>query len=857
MITPKRVGKSLFATLLFLGVCAIVTPARTKTTLNVGWRFEKTDVAEAQRPNFNDSSWQRINLPHTWNVDDPWDDKPGYDRGAAWYRRDLPITHRSGKRFFLYFEGANQVTDVYVNGIKTGSHIGGYSAFAFDITSLVRVGRNVVAVRVDNSFNEDIPPLTGDFNFYGGIYRDVWLIETGEVHFDVVDHASPGVTITAPEIEKGRGTVKAHLKISNDDIVTRSLDLVTTVVDPTNRVVARKVSNASLAPNSRSDISVEAVVRSPRLWSPDNPHLYRVRVSLREKGRVLDEIEQPLGFRWFSFDGERGFSLNGAPLKLRGTNRHQDIFGFGNAVPNALHVRDMQIIKNAGFNFVRLAHYPQDPAVLEACDRLGLLVWEETPLVNYITDSNAFADNSRRMVREMVRQHRNHPSIILWGYMNEIFLRYPDKEELYKPTVDLARDLNRIVKEEDPTRATTIAFHGHEVYNKAGLGEVADVVGWNLYLGWYSASVEEFGKFLDDQHRRYPHRPLIVSEYGANGDQRLHSSEPRRFDSTIDYQRFFHESYLQQLDERTYLSGSAIWNQFDFGAEQRGETIPHLNQKGMYTYDRKPKDIHFFYKARLSTDPVVHIAVDDSRRRAGIDGRKHRIDVYSNMTSVELFQGRRSLGKKAVDGTRKTSWEVVLAQGANTFTARGIKEGRVGTDLATIDYTVIDVGSPMIAINAGSNADFTDADGAVWIADQPYETGRWGFLGTDAKRIFSTPPDPNILNTLSDPLFQTQVEGLSEYRVDVPDGLYTVELLFAERRFAESGRRVFDVEINGERVLEKLDIAAIAGRNRAYVKRVGVDARGGISIAFRPLVGEPIVSGIRIQRVNLSRAQRK
>jgi beta-galactosidase len=390
---------------------------RWKTSLNSGWRFFKGDLAGAEKPEFDDSKWQSVSVPHTWNAEDPWDDEPGYHRGPAWYRRELQIAKAlSGKSLFLYFEGANQVADVYINGRKAGGHIGGYSAFSFDITKLVKAGeRNLLAVRVDNTFNEDIPPLTADFNFYGGIYRDVWLIATNDLHFTATDHASSGVRISTPDITKGIGTVAIEGAVVNTSSRPRNIEIVSAVYDSSNRKVAESILKTEARSGgetkfSASDLSVPA----PKLWSPDSPNLYSIKNTIRENGKVIDEVVEPLGFRWFEFNGEKGFSLNGKPLKLRGTNRHQDYAGMGNAVPDRLHIRDMELIKEAGFNFVRLAHYPQDPSILEAADRLGLLIWEETPLVNYITNSTAFTDTSKLMMREMVRQHRNHPSIAMW-----------------------------------------------------------------------------------------------------------------------------------------------------------------------------------------------------------------------------------------------------------------------------------------------------------------------------------------------------------------------------------------------------------------------------------------------------------
>ena len=825
---------------------------RIVRSLNSTWKFSAEDKPEFAGADVLDDRWQRVTLPHTWNVHDTFDDEPGYRRGPSWYRRDLQLgADLVNKRLYLYFEGANQVAEVYVNTNLVGKHIGGYSAFAYDITDHITLTKqNFVAIRVDNSHNIHIPPLSGDFNMYGGIYRDVWLIATSEVHFSVDDMASSGVQISTPDISAAGSKIRIQGTVSNKSSAAANVEVTSRVLDTHGRQIATAVSK--LDPATKSSVNFDhstQFVAKPRLWSPDDPYLYKVQNVIRKNGKVVDTVTQPLGFRWFSIDAQTGFHLNGKPVKLRGTNRHQDYKGLGNALPDRLHVRDLELIKDAGFNFLRLAHYPQDPAVLNAADRLGLMLWEETPLVNYITDSKEFSENSALMVKEMVRQHRNHPSVIMWGYMNEIFLPpSPLPESVYSATVRLARELDGIARAEDPTRLTTIAFHGNDIYNKHGLGEVAQIVGWNLYNGWYGGVFDDFGKFMDEQHKRYPDRPLIISEYGANGDQRLHSANPRRFDSTMEWQRLFHESHLKQINERPFIAGSAIWNQFDFGAEQRGETIPHLNQKGMYTYDRVPKDIHFFYKANFSKQPVLHVALNDRKHAAGAPKAPQKIDVYLNLDEAELFCNGISLGKKRSDGSTKLSWDVVLRDGNNVLVARGNRNGRTVTDTGRINYRGITTSSPEIAVNVGSNADFVDEENFVWLADQPYKIGSWGFVGDRSKFIYSTPPDRNIRGTLNDPLLQTMQEGLSSYKFDVPDGQYEVELLFTETKFETAGKRVFDVKLNGEVVFAKLDLAKEVGWRRIFTKNQRIRAASGINVEFVPHVGEAVLSGIRIKR---------
>ncbi|MEZ5344807.1 MAG: glycoside hydrolase family 2 TIM barrel-domain containing protein [Pyrinomonadaceae bacterium] len=829
--------------------------ARVRYTINDNWEFYPGQKEGAQTPDPDSEDWIRISLPHTSNLADAFDDEPGYRRGESWYRRELVADPSlRNKRLFLFFEGANQTAEVYVNGIEIGRHVGGFSAFAFDVTESISFEKpNLIAVKIDNKLDKDIPPLDQDFTIFGGIYRDVWLIAAEDVHVKITDHASPGIKVTTPEVSESSARVNVSGTIVNSGAKSQQIEVKNTIFDNQNREISVMTSEIRIGGRSEKTFEqISGIIRNPMLWSPDDPNLYRIRTEIISAGKTIDEIENPLGFRWFRFDANEGFFLNDKHLKLRGTNRHQDRKGFGIAVPDEIQVRDLEIIKENGFNFLRLAHYPQDPSVLEAADRLGILIWEEIPIVNLITISEAFSENSKTMLLDMIRQHRNHPSVIMWGYMNEVFLRSPKTAADLTQTLKLAKELEAICKTEDPDRATAIAFdYGErENYYQAGITAITDVVGWNLYFGWYHDTFEDFGKFIDEQHRRLPGKPLMISEYGGNADQRLHSSQPKRFDSTIEWQRMFHESYLKQINERKYLSGSAVWNQFDFSSEFRGETIPHLNQKGLYDYDRRPKDISYFYRSNFSREPVVHIAVRDWKYRSG--SPKHTIDVYTNFPEAELFQNGISLGTKAA-ANNKVSWEVNLSEGKTFFSARAYGGNQnIAADSAEVFYTdtskAFDNSFKEIAVNAGSNADFTDRSETVWTADKRYESGGWGFFGADAKEISTL---RNALGSPDDPLFQTMQEGLSGFRFDVPAGKYEIELRFVEPKFKEAGMRVFDVEINGVMIFKSFDPAKESGFMRALTKKTIVSTKdgGGINIEFSAVKDNPILSGVRIRKI--------
>lgn len=389
--------------------------------------------------------------------------------------------------------------------------MGGYTAFAVEITGRVRIGAgstNVVAVKVDNRHDSNVPPLSADYTFYGGIYRDVWLLATEKVRVTTGDYASSGVYVDTPSVSGSSATVRVRGSVYNGTAVLKQIRVRNTILDHAGIAVATVDSTFGVGAGRKAPFEASKAVANPRLWSPKSPYLYTVRTEVYESGLLVDRVENPLGIRSFSFTKD-GFYLNGERLQLRGTNRHQDYKKpdgdrkeLGNAMPNHLHEEDMRIIKGMGANFVRLAHYPQDPAVLDAADRLGLLVWEEIPIVDYVTPSPEFAQNCRTMLTEMIRQHYNHPSVVTWGYMNEVLFRGPAKTEAYKLWVaDLARDLDALAHTEDRTRATVMACNQNEVYNTSGLADVPDVVGWNVYQGWYGGQLSGLGG--------YPGRPTL------------------------------------------------------------------------------------------------------------------------------------------------------------------------------------------------------------------------------------------------------------------------------------------------------------------------------------------------------------
>ncbi len=805
---------------------------RIKFTINDHWFFSE-----------DSTNWNVVNLPHTWNKDDAYDENVEYRRGAGFYKKNLNINPGwKNKNLFIYFEGANQVADVYINNEYVGQHIGGYTAFVFDVTDYIRFDQeNELIVKVDNSHNPDIPPLNADFTFYGGIYRDVWLVVTNSVHIDILNYASPGIFIDTPEISEDKATVRIGGDIVNEKDEDVNVKIINRILDKDHKEIISLQSDLTIPSNSKKSFEQAEIILNPELWSPENPYLYNVVTEIFEDEGLVDKINNPLGFRWFSYDSQKGFFLNNKSHKLIGTNRHQDRKDYGNALPNSMHHEDVELIKENGFNFLRLAHYPQDPEVLNSTDEKGLIVWEEVPIVNLITLSKEFNANCKNMLIEMIRQHYNHPSILMWGYMNEVMLREPESPPpgYHNQIVKLAEHLEEIVHHEDPYRASVMAISHGEIDNRTGLGNVSDILGMNLYFGWYYQKLETLGEFLDEYHKKHPDRPFMISEYGAGSDERVHSDNPVAYDFSTEFQQIYHEASYKQIEERNYLLGSAVWNQFDFGSSHRHDTKPLINQKGLYYFNRIAKEISYYYKAKLLKEPILHIASDDHKIRNSKD--EEQILIYSNLDSVSLFVNDLLIDTKEIKNCT-VRFFVNLNEGKNFLIAKGEKDNLFVEDR----FEIINKTSLYnVAVNCGARYKFIDED--VWQADQNGKKVTWTYSGGEAARTYH-----KILETNKEPLYQSAIEGIELYKFNVPDGNYNVELCLSEIKTNKVGERIFNIYVNDNPVFTNLDLAKDYGQFIAVNRTINVTAENneGITIRFTSSKGKSIINGIKINLVN-------
>lgn len=889
-----------FLVLFFLADAAFsqaVLPAsnRERIGFNDQWTFSK-----------NEKDWEKVSLPHTWNAKDVMDDEPGYYRGTGWYKRVLKTNPAlKDKKVFLNFDGVNQETEVYVNGKLAGKHVGGYTGFIIPVSPFLKFEgdfKNEVLVKVTNRFNEDIAPLTADFTFFGGIYRNVSLLITDPVHFSAGDHGSGGVYVSTPSVSEEKATVKVKGLLENASATTRKLQLNSVVYDPAGKVVSTQNTEVSLkAGEQRSLIQDLPVVNRPELWSPEHPALYRVVTKLidTKTKAVVDLVSSPLGFRWFKFDAKTGFFLNGKVLKLVGASRHQDYEGLGNAVPEALQVRDVELIKEMGGNFLRVAHYPQDPVILQTCDRLGILASVEIPVVNAITETEAFSENCKQMQVEMIRQNFNHPSVVMWAYMNEVLLRPKfnnDKarqEVYFKSIRELAQSLEDLTRKEDPSRYTMIACHGDfERYHKVGLTTIPMVVGWNLYQGWYGGTLKGFGEFLDKHHKELPEKPMLVTEFGADADPRIRSFSPLRFDKSIEYAIAFNQVYLNDILSRPFVNGAMVWNLADFNSETREETMPHINNKGLLTLGRQPKDTYYLYQAYLLNKPFLKIASSQWKERTGIADSTgqgnipaipvstQNVQIATNLKAVELFLNGKSLGvQQSVDHI--CEWKVPFVDGVNELKtadpANAMLTDQLSLKFNLLPYRFSDVKGDFktFQVLLGAKRYVIDAqEQQLWIPDQAYRKGSWGhisgkpFKAANDRMFYGS--DKNILGSDLDPVYQTQQVDLKQYKLDVPDGDYELSLYFAEllggaekealaynlgskQEKDKEEQRIFNLKVNGALFLENFNIAEEYGYTTAAEKKIRVTATGGkgIQLDFIPVTGKPVLNALKIRKVVL------
>ena len=550
---------------------------RDSMIFNADWRFKLGDEADAQRVDFDDRGWEHVGLPHSFSI--PYFQSARFYVGYGWYRKDfvLPALPR-GRRLSLEFEGAFQEAEVFVNGKAVGRHRGGYTGFPIDITDAVKPGRNLVAVRVNNRWDPTLAPRAGEHVFSGGIYRDVRLVATDAVHV-----AWTGTRLTTPDVSAASSKVAAETEIRNEGAAPVTVSVRTRIEDAQGRFVANLPDKiVKLAPGATAFATQQsAPIMRPRLWSPEAPNLYHAVTSLIVGGQERDRYQTEFGFRWFTWTADKGFFLNGRHRYFRGANVHQDQAGWGDAVTNRAIKRDVQRVKDAGFDFIRGSHYPHDPHFAEETDRIGLLFLSEAPFWGtgsfknawgasaYPTDPSqqaAFDASVLQQLAEMIRINRNHPSIVVWGMDNEVFFSargaMPEVRRLLKEEVALAHQL-------DPTRPASI-----DGAQRGEIDKLGDIAGYNG---------DGAGLFPN------PGIPNLASEYGSTTTDGHNSYAPDwgELEQTPGAKPGVPESW-----RLPWRSGEVIWAGFDHGSIA-GRDFGSL---GIVRYDRLPKKSWYWYR---------------------------------------------------------------------------------------------------------------------------------------------------------------------------------------------------------------------------------------------------------------------
>lgn len=692
--------------------------------LSENWFFLKSDLGgvwEAFRPAEPESPesvpvWEPVTLPHCYNALDVVDPLGNYYQGPAWYKSMIEINNPyPGGRTLLHFQGVGQESEVFIYTTKVGSHVGGYDAWEVDITDAVEAFRHTkmcderfegkipVAVRVDNSRDtERIPSAMSDFNLYGGIYRHLDLVYLPALYMD-----KPAiVTQVDPKTGKGKFTLSSELF---DFASVGSASVSVTLRSPDGKIIKDKTEHVGSNPSVSFNIVFD--VEKPELWSPASPVLYTCDVLLKSDAGEQQYTEK-VGFRYFEFLKQGPFMLNGKRLLLRGTHRHEDHAGVGAAMTDEQITEEMKLIKNMGANFVRLGHYQQSDLVLRLCDELGIIVWEEIPWCRGGLGGQIYQAQAKRMLTNMIKQHRNHPSVIVWGLGNEN--DWPgDFEEFDTLKIQgFMSELNQLSHQLDPARVTSIRRCDF-------CKNIVDVYSPSIWAGWYRGLYTDYKRVSENEMKKTDH--FLHVEWGGDSHAGRHSEHPnfclkliapvmladeRAGDATftggaprVSKDGDWSESYIIELfdwhlkeqEKMPWLTGTAFWTFKDFSTPLRPDNpIPFVNQKGVVGRDLILKESYYVFQSYWSDMPMVHIYGHTWPVRWGEAGELKMVKVFSNCDQAELFMNGVSQGIRKRDSqdfpAAGLRWNVVYKKGNNQIKVVARKGKTILTDEISQEY---------------------------------------------------------------------------------------------------------------------------------------------------------------------------
>lgn len=690
-----------------------------KHTLAAGWEHYRGSLGgvwevwrKDKLANHFNVPWRQVELPHCFNAYDTVDPDVTYYQGQGWYRTKLTLDNPyPGGRTLLHFEGAGQKTTVFVYTEQVGFHNGGYDEFTVDLTEAAQRARQIerykgqvpVAILCDNSRDlQTIPSDISDFNLYGGLYRNVRLIYVPAVSIERVH-------IDVRRVEGGKAIVRVHGRLYNPCQSREPLDISVTISDPSGRKVGEFHISGTPWAGMRELGSLE--IDRPELWSPDRPALYGCAVKLASIHGTTERSER-FGVRDFEFVPKGPFLLNGERLLLRGTHRHDDHAGVGAAMTDEMIRHEFRLIKDMGANFIRLGHYQQSPLVLDLCDELGILVWEEIPWCRGGLGNESYKRQCRDMLAAMIDQHKNHPSVIVWGLGNENDWEGDfddfDKEKIRQ----FMKELHDLAHALDPSRMTGIR-------RCEFCKDIVDVYSPSIWAGWYRGIYPEYEKYsregfenttrflhlewgadsLAGRHVEKPYTGFEEIETGQGADERdgdffLTGGNPR-VSSLGDWSETYFcdlvDWHLKSQEKMDWLTGSAQWVFKDFSTPGRPDSpIPYMNLKGVVERDFTIKEGYYVFQSYWAKKPMVRLYGHSCKVRWGKPGEPKLVRAYSNCPQAELFHNGKSCGVRTRDpqnfpcaGLR---WQVAFTPGVNRLRIVAEKDGVVVEDAIEFEY---------------------------------------------------------------------------------------------------------------------------------------------------------------------------
>lgn len=660
----------------------VAAETRIKTLFSDAWAFHLGEAAGAEGPGFDDSKWRKLDLPHDWSIEQPYDpNMPGGSSvgylpgGVGWYRKSfsLPESDR-GQEIAIDFDGVSMDSQVWINGHLLGKRPNGYVGFRYDLTPYLKYGSepNHIAVRAN------VEP--GGSRWYpgAGIYRNVWLVKMNPIHV-----AHWGTAVTTPEVSKEKASVHLRTEVENKTGADAEVKLTSVVLDPLGKPVATAESTHRITAGAIQEFDQKFVVANPLRWSPDSPDLYRVESTVQAGGKTLDKYTTPLGIRSCEFTADRGFLLNGERVDIKGVCLHHDFGALGTAVSKAALRRQLEILREMGCNAIRTSHNPREPEFYEMCDRMGFLVmnevfdvWEQKKLANDY--HRFFKEWHERDLSDTVRRDRNHPCVILWSIGNEVNEQH--KEDFPGQGGEIAKRLVEICKKHDPSRAVTAACNSPQACEKNGITAALDVYGQNYQLGAYPELKGKKPMIGTENATNFATRDSYSFEVVNDRGLKLVPQNTKNSLECTGYGNFWQtdrtESTLRTLRNSPWVAGQFAWTGFDYLGECFPFHWPARNGLfGIMDTAGFPKDTYGIYQADWTDKPMVRI-VPKNWNWHQFSGVPIPVKVYTNCDEVELFLNNRSLGVKPVNRAEVLHAEWMVGYEPGALKAIGRKDGQ-------------------------------------------------------------------------------------------------------------------------------------------------------------------------------------